>query len=79
MPERLVVEPRQRLAREHRRRIEPDGRAVCPVRDSSRHPPAGQLVQVFSSQGDIMQAYDTFEHAAREGALKVILNNDARG
>jgi len=26
-----------------------------------------------------MQAYDTFEHAAREGALKVILNNDARG
>jgi len=28
---------------------------------------------------DIMQAYDTFEHAAREGALKVILSNDARG
>jgi len=27
---------------------------------------------------DIMQAYDTFEHAAREGALKVILSNDAR-
>ena len=29
--------------------------------------------------GDIMQAYDTFEHAARVGALKVILSNDARG
>src|SRR6478672_1753345 len=28
---------------------------------------------------DIMQAYDTFEHAAREGALKVILSNDACG
>jgi hypothetical protein len=28
---------------------------------------------------DIMQAYDTFEHAAREGALKVIVSNDARG
>ena len=28
---------------------------------------------------DIMQAYETFEHAAREGALKVILSNDARG
>jgi hypothetical protein len=26
-----------------------------------------------------MQAYDTFEHAAREGALKVIVSNDARG
>ena len=28
---------------------------------------------------DIMQAYDTFEQAAREGALKVILSNDDRG
>jgi hypothetical protein len=28
---------------------------------------------------DITQAYDTFEHAAPEGALKVILNNDAHG
>jgi alcohol dehydrogenase len=28
---------------------------------------------------DIMRAYDTFEHAAREGALKVILTNDPRG
>jgi hypothetical protein len=26
-----------------------------------------------------MQAYETFEHAAREGALKVILSNDGRG
>jgi len=26
-----------------------------------------------------MQAYDTFEHAAREGAVKVILSNDAGG
>jgi alcohol dehydrogenase len=25
---------------------------------------------------DILQAYDTFEHAAREGALKVILHSD---
>ena len=25
---------------------------------------------------DIMRAYDTFEHAAREGALKVILTNE---
>jgi alcohol dehydrogenase len=28
---------------------------------------------------DIMHAYDTFEHASREGALKVILSNEARG
>ena len=28
---------------------------------------------------DIMRAYDTFENAAREGALKVILKNEARG
>ena len=28
---------------------------------------------------DIMQAYDTFEHAAREGAPKVILRNETRG
>jgi len=28
---------------------------------------------------DIMQAYETFEHAAREGALKVILTNANRG
>ena len=28
---------------------------------------------------DIMQAYETFEHAAREGALKVILRNETRG
>ena len=28
---------------------------------------------------DIMQAYETFEHAAREGALKVILRNEMRG
>jgi hypothetical protein len=26
-----------------------------------------------------MQAYDTLEHAAREGAPKVIVSNDARG
>ena len=28
---------------------------------------------------DIMHAYETFEHAAREGALKVILTNETRG
>ena len=28
---------------------------------------------------DIMHAYETFEHAAREGALKVILRNETRG
>jgi alcohol dehydrogenase len=28
---------------------------------------------------DIMQAYDTFQHASQEGALKVILSNEARG
>ena len=28
---------------------------------------------------DVMRAYDTFEHAATEGALKVILTNEARG
>ena len=28
---------------------------------------------------DILQAYETFAHAAREGALKVILTNDNRG
>jgi alcohol dehydrogenase len=31
------------------------------------------------SLDDIMRAYDTFEHAATEGALKVILKNEARG
>jgi alcohol dehydrogenase len=28
---------------------------------------------------DIMQAYEIFEHAATEGALKVILTNDTHG
>ena len=27
---------------------------------------------------DILQAYETFEHAAREGALKVIVTNGPR-
>jgi alcohol dehydrogenase len=41
--------------------------------------PSRQLVTHRFALDDIMQAYDTFEHAAREGALKVILTNDARG
>jgi alcohol dehydrogenase len=41
--------------------------------------PARQLVTHRFALGDIMQAYDTFEHAAREGALKVILTSDSRG
>jgi hypothetical protein len=28
---------------------------------------------------DIMKAYDTFGNAAKEGALKVVLTNDASG
>ena len=28
---------------------------------------------------DIMHAHETFEHAAREGSLKVILTNETRG
>jgi alcohol dehydrogenase len=41
--------------------------------------PARQLVTHRFALRDIMQAYETFEHAASEGALKVILTNDARG
>jgi alcohol dehydrogenase len=41
--------------------------------------PSRKLVTHRFALYDIMQAYDTFEHAAREGALKVILTNDARG
>jgi alcohol dehydrogenase len=40
---------------------------------------SGRLVTHRFALDDIMQAYDTFEHAAREGALKVVLANDARG
>ncbi len=38
--------------------------------------PARKLVTHRFALADIMQAYDTFEHAAREGALKVILTSD---
>ena len=41
--------------------------------------PARQLVTHRFALDDIMQAYETFEHAASEGALKVILTNDIRG
>jgi alcohol dehydrogenase len=41
--------------------------------------PVAQAGDTPFALDDIMQAYDTFEHAAREGALKVILSNDARG
>jgi alcohol dehydrogenase len=37
-----------------------------------------QLVTHRFALDDIMQAYDTFQHASREGALKVILSNEAR-
>jgi alcohol dehydrogenase len=40
--------------------------------------PSRKLVTHRFALADIMQAYDTFEHAAREGALKVILTNDTR-
>jgi alcohol dehydrogenase len=40
--------------------------------------PSRQLVTHRFALEDIMQAYDTFEHAAREGALKVILSNQSR-
>ncbi len=36
---------------------------------------AGKLVTHRFVLGDIMKAYDTFEHASTEGALKVILTN----
>jgi alcohol dehydrogenase len=39
----------------------------------------GKLVTHRFALDDIMQAYETFEHAAREGALKVILRNENRG
>jgi alcohol dehydrogenase len=38
-----------------------------------------KLVTHRFALGDIMAAYETFEHAAREGALKVILRNETRG
>jgi alcohol dehydrogenase len=38
-----------------------------------------QLVTHRFALEDIMQAYETFEHAAREGALKVILSNETGG
>jgi alcohol dehydrogenase len=38
-----------------------------------------QLVTHRFALHDIMQAYDTFEHAGREGALKVILTNGPSG
>ena len=37
-----------------------------------------QLVTHRFALHDIMQAYDTFQNAAREGALKVILSNSGR-
>ena len=38
-----------------------------------------QLITHRFALDDIMQAYDTFEHAAREAALKVILTNEIQG
>ena len=35
-----------------------------------------QLITHYFKLADIVQAYDTFEHAARENALKVILSNN---
>ena len=46
------------------------------VVESGRIAPARLVTHRFAL-GDIMQAYDTFEHAAREGALKVVLRSDA--
>jgi alcohol dehydrogenase len=34
-----------------------------------------QLVTHRFAMNDIMKAYDTFGHAAKEGALKVVLTN----
>jgi alcohol dehydrogenase len=34
-----------------------------------------QLVTHRFAMNDILKAYDTFEHAAKEGALKVVLTN----
>jgi alcohol dehydrogenase len=39
--------------------------------------PSRKLVTHRFALHDITQAYDTFEHAAREGALKVILSNQS--
>jgi alcohol dehydrogenase len=36
---------------------------------------AGRLVTHRFALDDVMQAYDTFANAAKEGALKVILKN----
>ena len=38
-----------------------------------------QLITHRFALDDILQAYDTFEHAAREAALKVILTNEIQG
>jgi alcohol dehydrogenase len=46
------------------------------VRSGKLHP--SKLVTHRFAMHDIMEAYDTFRNAAREGALKVILTNDAR-
>jgi len=40
--------------------------------------PSRKLVTHRFALHDIMKAYDTFEHAAREGALRVILSNQSR-
>ena len=39
--------------------------------------PSRKLVTHRFALHDIMKAYDTFEHAAREGALKVMLSNQS--
>jgi alcohol dehydrogenase len=46
--------------------------------ESGRRQPRKLVTHRFALD-DIMHAYETFEHAAREGALKVILTNETRG
>jgi len=45
---------------------------------SGRLQPRRLITHRFALE-DIMQAYDTFEHAASEGALKVIVSSETRG
>ena len=48
------------------------------VVESGRLQPRKLVTHRFALD-DIIQAYDTFEHAAREGALKVIPAKNTRG
>jgi hypothetical protein len=69
MPERLVVELRQRVAREHRRRVEPDGRG-----EVARH----EAVVPGDDLDLDVQLREVAEHARRVGLGRVEEEQEAR-